>query len=212
MQLSQTALFKLACASLIAGFLLAFFCDALYMTRLWLMPSNIRYTVPTIQKLRISQSKKGKQKKKGRGMGIAIFFSDVLVCLVGAVTLILLLFWLNNGAFRAAAPLGMAVGFCLWHRFISKGVRVALQWLAFGIETLLYTLIMPFERFFTLIAKACKANAQKRRVAHLARARQAYTKQALQNIEATAEQLLPIHSKSRKRKGDSRAEKRKEAV
>ncbi len=211
MQLSQSALFQLSCASFLAGFLLALFCDLLYMTRLWLMPSAIRYTAPTIQRLRASRVKKGSCKKR-KGLRVAIFFGDVLLCLVSAVTLILLLYWLNNGAFRAAAPLCMAVGFWLWHISISKGVRVTLQWLAFGIEMVIYALLMPVKLLFDAIAKTHKKNAQIRHKTRLAKERRNYTKQELQNIERAAERLLPTYSKSRTQKGDNRAKQRKKAV
>ena len=211
MQLSQSALFYLSCASFLAGLLLSLFCDFLYMLRLWLIPYDIRYTVSAIQKLRSSRAKKGKQKKQ-KGLKVLVFLSDVLFCLVGAITLILLLYWLNNGVFRAAAPLCMAVGFWLWHVSLSKCVRIVLQWLAFGIETVLYTLVMPIKRLFALMARTYKKNAQKRHLKHLAKQRQSYTKQELQSIEKAAERLLPIYTKPRTQKGDSRAKQRKKAV
>lgn len=201
MQLSQSALFQLSCASFIAGLLLSFFCDILYMARLWLIPSDIRYTVPAIRKRYASRVKKGVPKKR-RSLKIAIFLSDVFFCLVSAVTLILLLYWLNNGAFRAAAPFCMAIGFWLCHISISKWVRVTLQWLAFGIETVLYTLLLPIKRLFAWMAKTHKKNAQRRHLAHLSKQRQIYTKQELQNIEKTMGKLLPIRIKTRRQKGD----------
>ena len=204
MQLSQSALFQLSCASFIAGLLLSFFCDILYMTRLWLIPSDIRYTVPAIQKRHASRVNKRVPKKR-RCLKIAIFLSDVLFCLVSAVTLILLLYWLNNGTFRAAAPFCMAIGFWLCHISISKWVRVTLQWLAFGIETVLYTLLLPIKRLFAWMAKTHKKNAQRRHLAHLSKQRQIYTKQELQNIEKAMGKLLPIRIKTRRQKGDNLA-------
>ncbi len=211
MRLSQSALLSLFGASFIAGLLLAFFCDVFYMTRLWLMPSNVRYTVPAIQKALTKRGKKGSA-KACKGFTIAVFLGDVLLCLVGAIMLILILYWLNNGSFRATAPLCMAAGFGLWHSSISKGVRIALQWFAFGIETMLYTILKPFKLLFAWIARTLKKNAQKRHISRLAKERQTYTKQQLQNIDRTAEMLLSTNSNSRTQKGDHHARKSKKAV
>ena len=191
--------------------MLSLFCDVLYMTRLWLVPFSDRYTIPTIQRLYTSRTQKKTQKKK-KGMGVAIFFGDVLLCLASAITLILLLYWLNNGSFRAAAPLGMALGFWLCHISLSKGVRIALQWLAFGIETVFYTLLMPLKRLFGWITRAYQKNAKKRRQKRFKKQRSIYTKQELGNIEKAAQMLLPIYTKTRMQKGDRRARKTKKAV
>ena len=211
MRLSQSAFFQLSLASFIAGLFLSFLYDFLYMTRLWLMPSSVRYTVPTIQRL-CGKRIKNKKPKKCTNLRVVIFFQDVLICLVGAITLILLLYWINNGTFRATAPLFLAVGFWLCHSLASKGVRIALQWLAFCIETILYTLIMPFERLFGLVARVCKDNAQKRHLLHLAKERQRFTKQELQNIDGAIKMLLLISTKSREGKGERRARKNKKSI
>ena len=194
MQLSQSALFYLCCASFGAGLVLSLFYDVLFCTRIWLMPSQIRYSVPAIQKMRAFRIKKGSA-KKAKGLPVALFFGDVLFSIVGALTLILLLYWLNSGAFRAAAPLFMAVGFFLCHISVSKGFRIALQWLSFGVESVIYILCMPFKRLFSLIISNCKKKAKIRHLNRLAKQRGAYTKQEFQNIERTAERLLPIDTK-----------------
>ena len=191
--------------------MLSLFYDALYSTRIWLMPSPIRYSVPAIQKMRASRAKKGNA-KKAKGLPVAVFLGDVLFCIVSALTLILLLYWLNNGAFRAAAPLFMAAGFFLWRISISKGFRIALQWIAFGIETVIYILCIPIKRLFTWIVQKYKKNAQIRHIKRSAKQREAYTKQELQNIAKTAERLLQIETKNRMQKGDSYARKSKKAV
>lgn len=209
MQLSQSALFRLFCASFLAGIVLSLLSDVLYTMRIFLMPSNARYTVLSIRKLYQKRIKTESEKKQKKGLRVAVFIGDVLLCLVSAITLILLLYWLNNGAFRAAAPLCMAVGFFLAHKSISVGVRIMLEWIAFGIETALYILVLPIKRLFGMIAAVYKKYAQRKHVQHLARARQTYTKQELQNIERAASRLLPIYSKpKRKVKGDRRAKQR----
>jgi len=175
------------------------------------MPSQIRYNVPAIQKIRALRIKKGSAKKT-KGLPVALFFGDVLFCIVSALTLILLLYWLNNGAFRAAAPLLMAVGFFLWHISVSKGIRIALQWVAFGLETLINTLCAPLKRLFVWIARKHKKNAQIRHIKRCEKQREAYTKQELQNIAKAAQRLLPIDAKNRMKKGDGHAGQNKKAV
>lgn len=211
MQISQSALFHLCAASFLAGLVLALLYDLLYMMRLWLIPSEVRYQVPKIQELRAPRIKKGSAKKRRAG-SVVLFFQDVFFCLVCAITVILLLYWLNNGAFRAAAPICMAVGFGLWRISLSKGVRVALEWLAFGIETVIYTLLMPIKRLAAFLVAMCKRIAQKRHQKRLANKRKVYTKQTVQNVEIAVKMLLPTYTISRTQKGDGRAKQSKKAI
>ncbi len=211
MRISQSALFYLCCVSFLVGLLLALLYDFLYMTRLWLMPGNKRYTVMAIQKLRAARIKEGRAKAR-KGVRIVLFLDDVFFCLVATFAIILVLYWLNNGAFRAAAPLCIVLGFGLFRVTLSKGVRIALQWFAFGVETVLYTLLMPFKRLFAYIAKLCQKSVQRQRQKCLFKQRQAYTKQALQNIERAAQELLPIYTIIKMQKGEGRERKSKKAV
>ena len=175
------------------------------------MPSQSRYTIQAIQKLRAPRTQKRK-KQKGRVLKASTFFGDVIFCLASALTLILLLYWLNNGAFRAAAPLCMALGFYLCRISISKYVYIALQWAVFGLETLIYILCLPFKRIFAWMTAICKKEAEKMHVKRLAKQRKNYTTQQLQNIDKAAVRLLPVYSKSRITKGDNHAPKSKKAV
>ena len=211
MQISQSALLYLCVAGFLAGLMLALLYDLLYMMRLWVTPTEKRYRVRAIQRLRTSRIKKGSRKKPKR-MKVVLFLQDVFFCFACAITNILLLYWLNNGVFRAAAPICMAVGFWLWHISISKWVRAALEWLTFGIEMGIYTLLMPLKRLFAFFAKMCKRYAQKWHQRYLAKKRQAYTKQTMQHTEKAAQGLLPIYTILRTQKGDKRAKQNKKAV
>ena len=211
MQFSQSAIFQLVCASFLAGLILALFCDVLYIARLWLKPPAIRYTVPAIQRIYARRIKESVPKKH-RGLRAAVFLHDLLLCLVGAITLILLLYRYNNGAFRAAAPLCAAVGFGMWFGLVSKGMRAALQWLTFCIEMAIYTLIMPLRRLLAWGVRAYKKNAQKRRLARLVKERKRYTKHVLRSIDKNVEGLLPIYERSRMQKGERFARKTKKAI
>ena len=211
MRFSQLTLFQLACASFFAGLMLSLVYDILYCTRMWLMPLQTRYTVPAIQKMRASRIKKGSAHKQ-KLLSLVVFFDDVLFCIIGAITLILLLYWLNNGAFRATAPLFMTTGFFLWHISVSNGIRIVLQWALFGIETVIYTLFVPIKRLILWITEKCKRNARIKHQKRCAKKREAYTKQQIQSISATAEKLLPIHVKNETQKGDNYAKHRKKAI
>ena len=212
MQLSQQALLGLFVASFTAGLLLALFSDFLYTIRLWLMPSGRRYTVPSIQKRLAKRAQKGSNRKSRRESPLILFLSDVLLCIVGAITLILVLYWFNNGAFRLEAPLCMSVGFYLWYRIASKGVRIILQWCLFAVETVFYTLSLPLQHLFVWAVRTHKKNVQKRRVIRFAKERKVYTQKQLQNVDRMTEMLLPIELKIRKKKGDSNARKSKKTV
>jgi hypothetical protein len=211
MQIEQSKLFYLLCASFLAGVLLALFYDFLYMTRLWLLPSDKRYTLTAIQKLRKSRVKK-KSAKKRIGFQIALFFGDVFFCIIAALTLILLLYWFNDGAFRAVAPLCVAFGFLLFRATASKGVRIVLQWLAFGVETVLYMLLMPFKRLFAWMARAYRRQALKQRQKRLYKQRRTHTKQEIEHIERAAHRLIPDYTNVKMQKGEGRARKSKKTV
>ena len=211
MQLSQSALFYLCCASFVLGSLLSLLYDVIWIMRLWAMPSQLRYNIPTIQKLRASRPQRRTPPKKRR-LPVAIFFGDVFFCLMSAIALILLLYWLNNGTFRAAAPLCMAVGFWLWRISISKHVRALLQWLVFAIESFFYMLFIPFKRLFNIFMTAYKKNAHKRHAKRLTAQRKNYTKQTLQSVEKAATSLIFTQTATRIQKGEARAKQRKKAV
>ncbi len=213
MQLSQSALLYLCCASFLAGVLLAFLYDLLYMSRLWLIPPCNRYTIPSIQKLRAKcVTGRKMEKNKTKSFQIALFLEDIIFCIFCALAVILLLYWLNDGAFRIAAPICMAVGFLLWRISLSRAIRIALQWLAFAIESLIYTLLLPLKYLFDLIIRVYKRNVQKQKQKQHTKRRQRYTKQVFQNINRTAEALLPIDEKTRTQKGETGAKQRKKAV
>ena len=199
-------------ASFATGFLLAFFSNFLHAMHLLSLPVESRYTVPAIQKQLIKRNKKGSDKKTKRGSALILFLSDVLLCVVGAIMLILVLYWFNNGVFRAEAPFCMAVGFYICHRTVSKGFRIILQWFLFAIETVFYTLLMPFCRLFAWTVSTYKESVQKHLLIRFSKERKTYTQQQLQNVEHMAAMLLPIELKSRKKKGDSNGRKSKKTV
>lgn len=186
--------------------MLSLFYDVLYIIRLLSIPTYCRYTVPKIKVLQASRTSK-KTKGKLWIYRISLFFWDILFCLVCAVTLILLLYWLNNGAFRAAAPLCMTLGFGVWHISISKPIRIALQWLLFGIETAIHTLLMPIKRLAKFISKGCSNALKRRRYKHSKKQRQIYTQKELKQIDKAVRKLLPQYStkKQRMQKGVTRA-------
>lgn len=209
MQISQSALFHLCCASFLLGILLALFYDFLYMTRLWLIPHKHCYTVPTIQKLKASRIGAKKSKKVSqKGFQITLFCEDVFFCTASAVAIILLLYWFNNGVFRVISPLCTALGFGLWQIGVSKGVRFVFEWVAFGIETVIYALLLPFKSLLALIIRIHRKTTQKRRYKRLTMQRQNYTQQQFKNIDRAAERLTETWMQ----KGDRRAKQRKKAV
>ena len=211
MRFSQSALFQLFFASFLAGLMLSLFYDILSCAHIWLMPSQTRYTVPAIQRMRNPRIKKGSA-KKAKALRVVVFFDDVLFCVISAITLVLLLYWMNNGAFRAAAPFLMAAGFFLWHVSVSKGIQIAMQWITFWVETVIYTLCIPIKRLFSWIADKCKMKAQAKHQKRCAQKRETYTRQQFQSIDTTAKKLLSIYVKNKEKKGDDYAKHRKKAV
>ena len=194
MQLSQSAILMLFAASFAAGASVAFLADVFYTLRLPLLPQNRRYTVPAIQKVLQKRPQSGNKKGK-RGIAVALFMGDVLLCLAGAIALILILYCFNNGVFRAVAPLSFAVGLAVWHFYLAKWACIILEWLAFCIETLIYTLLLPIRCLAALCIKLCQANARKRRAHCQKRQRQIHTDRELQSIDKKAHTLLQIFTK-----------------
>jgi hypothetical protein len=181
-------------ASFAAGGFVAFLADAFYVLRLPLMPQHRRYTVPAIQKAVQSRPQTGGAKGR-KSIAVALFCTDVLLCLIGAIALILILYCFNNGVFRAVAPLSFAVGVTVWHFYLSKWARILLQWIVFGIETLIYVLLLPIRRIIALCIKLCKANAQKRHKRRQKRQRQIHTDRELQSIDKASQALLQFFTK-----------------
>ncbi len=188
MYISQLSLFRLFGASFLAGLALALFYDFLWATQLWFLPPSERYTAESIRKISAKQTKKTVCKKHKRRY-VMRFLSDVIFCIVGAITIILLLYCFNNGAFRGAVPLCMVLSFGLWRVTLSKGVRVGLQWIAFGIETVIYTLLLPVKRLVAIIVNRCKKAAQRRQNKRFAKQRKAHTLYVIQNIDKDAAKL-----------------------
>jgi cell shape-determining protein MreC len=99
----------------------------------------------------------------------------------------------------------------VWRTGISKFVRIAFQWVFFGIEATLYTLFVPIRRLFAMVFERYKATAQKQKQKRQQKQRREHTKQELLRIDKTAKMLLPIEHE-RIQKGDGRAKKFKKAV
>lgn len=203
MTISQSLLFRLFCTAFIAGILLSFSYDLLYALRLWLLPQNMRYTLPAIQKIVCKRDQKS-TKGKWHAYRVMLFCEDIFFCLIAAFILILLLFWLNNGAFRAMAPLGMIIGFWLCHISFSKVLRAALQWCAFCIETVIYYLLKPLKTWMGCVRKACINIYRIQHNKHLYQKRQRYTKQERLQIDRAVQVLLPIIYKQKHRAERSR--------
>lgn len=62
----------------------------------------------------------GKQGSKSGLSAIALFFGDVIFSVTAALTLILLLYYRNDGQLRAPAVLGMACGFFVWRETLGR--------------------------------------------------------------------------------------------
>ena len=191
MHLSQFALFRLCVASLCAGGFLSLLFDLLRTMRIWLTSPYQRYAVPKIQSLYYPRLKSKKAKNR-RGLQVVIFFEDILFCVVGAIVLVLLLYWLNNGAFRAIAPLCMLLGFVFYRISISKRVRTLLQWIAFGVETLLYWCCLPFKYLLAIVIAKAKQKVQKHHLKLLIKRRKNFTTKELKSIDKAANKLLPL--------------------
>lgn len=79
--------------------------------------------------------------------------------------------------------------FGLWRISLSKGVRIGLQWIVFGIETVIYTLLLPVKRLVAIIVNRCKKAAQKRQNKRFTKQRKAHTLYVIQNIDKDAAKL-----------------------
>ena len=70
--------------------------------------------------LSFGDSPMGKQGSKFGLSAIALFLGDVIFAVTAALTLILLLYYRNDGQLRAPAVLGMACGFFVWRETLGR--------------------------------------------------------------------------------------------
>ncbi len=93
--------------------------------------------------------------------GAAVFFQDVLFCVLSAVALLLLLYYTNDGQFRGLALIGIAAGlfvyFCTVGRLFSKLFSRMAVTVRRALAALLKLLLLPFK----LIFKAYQATVGK---------------------------------------------------
>ena len=214
MQASQSALLQLYLLSFLSGCVLSFLYDLFYMLRLWLVPPQNRYTLPTVARIYAKRVQAGR--KRGRGVAFRgfRFLGDVLFCLVSALVLILLQYGLNDGVFRASVPLCMAIGFALVRVSLARPFRVLLQYVAFGTEMLWHTLWAPFRFLYRHLKIACQQSITRHRIKKQAKQRKQYTYRQHMNIDKTASAILQISNatKNKEKKGAGRAKQSKKAV
>ena len=89
---------------------------------------------------------------------------------------------------------------------------MGLQWVAFGFETVIYTLILPLKCLRAIIVGNCKKMARKRQNKRFRKQRKAYTQYAIQNIDNDTAKLTSSFV-AKMQKGEGRAKQnRKKTV
>lgn len=102
---------------------------------------------------------------------VVLFSQDVLFGLIGGMTLVLLLYYTNDGQFRGLAVIGMISGFFVYHHTLGRLIRLCTDWLVAQIKRLIRwigrCLCWPFRFLYRVycrtVGKRLAAAREKRR-------------------------------------------------
>ena len=162
----------------------------------WAMLSGVAWGV-SYDVLRLSRVVLGLSGRMPRGARwkrtcrqAVLFSQDVLFGLIGGVTLILLLYYTNNGQFRGLAVIGMISGFFVYHHTLGRLIRLCTDWMVAWIKRLIRwigkCLCWPFRFLYRVycrtvgkrLADACEKRCRKRDEARTRRLSEEYVQQA----------------------------------
>ena len=102
-------------------------------------------------------------RKKRLCHSVVLFVQDVLFGVIGGVSLVLLLYYTNDGQFRGLAVIGMLLGACVYHQTIGRGVRFctdkAIGWLKRLLRRMARWMCKPFRGVY----RRCQSAIRMRR-------------------------------------------------
>jgi hypothetical protein len=130
--------------------------------------------------------------RKPRLFSLLLFLEDVIFSVMAALTLILLVYYTNDGQLRAPAVMGMAGGFFVYMqtvgRLTAKAEKVLSRLVKRAVKLALLLLLRPLLWVGTLPAKAARCLWMVSGGRALAARREKQTEKAVEAIKASAKQ------------------------
>ena len=112
---------------------------------------GVRYSergVARLHRIRLPLLGGYRRKREHGGLGILIFFEDLIFCLLAGVSLMILFYECNNGKIRYPAFLIAGAGFLLYRATLGRLVMLLSEWVAFfvgaAVRYLVYFATLPF--------------------------------------------------------------------
>lgn len=154
MEVSQVALARLLLYAVLSGGCLGSLYDLFRMTRLLCFGASCSpNTAAYLQSLRLRLPLLHPQKRRSehrRALRFAVFFGDLLFCLIAGSVIVLLFFQFNSGKIRIPALICAAIGFVCYRMTLGRLTAIVFEWVAFLSETALryavFFLLFPFRR------------------------------------------------------------------
>lgn len=144
MELSQKLLCFLFLASAGSGVLLGLIYD------LMRMPMLLAGLSPECLPKQEKASPSPWQYNVGR---VVLFFLDLLFAVVCGVTLVLLLYFINDGQIRMLAPVGVACGFFVYMVTVGRVIRLLIRIISQSIRWLLGLILRPVVKLSGFLAR-----------------------------------------------------------
>lgn len=213
MEISQTALMLLYFYAFLLGLFLGAVYDCFRITRIFFGVHYSRNTAKRLRARTLPLLKPKKERNNTKGLGILMFFEDLLFSLLAGSALVILLYEQNNGKFRFLVVVFLLLGFWIYRETLGRIVMLFSEGIAFCVETtlryLFFFLGLPVRfccnQVSCIVAKLyrkCKEDCQKRR-------RKRLTAREKKRIAVNGCGLLPSDDKTKRREkvAKKRAEK-----
>lgn len=218
MVISQFAIGALYLYAVLLGLFLGAIYDGLRITRVFFGNHYSRRTARRLREIKLPLIPGAKTRGESRALGIIVFFEDLLFCLFAGISLILLLYGLNNGKFRFSVVLCVGLGFLIYRVTLGRLVMLCSEVIAFFIETFFrycfFFVLFPFSFVKRKLVAQARKTALACEVKRQKRERDRYTRQEFARILVDGDGMLtrkdlsdPFHG--RLKKGKKYATKKK---
>ncbi len=212
MEISQTALMLLYFYSFLLGLFLGAVYDCFRITRIFF---GVHYSRSTAKRLRMRALpllKPQKERHSTKGLGILMFFEDLLFSLLAGSSLVILLYERNNGKFRFLVVVFLLLGFVIYRETLGRIVMLFSEGIAFFCETALRYLFffvgLPIRFCYGRLTRFTATLYRKCTEKHLKHRRKRLTANEKKNIALNGCGLLP--PTDRKKRREKVAKKRTE--
>lgn len=209
MEISQTALALLYFYAFLLGLFLGAVYDCFRITRVFFGVHYSRKTAKRLRTLQLPLLKPKKERHSIKGLGLLMFFEDLLFSLLAGSSLIILLYEFNNGKFRFLVVVFLLVGFVIYRETMGRAVMLFSEAIAFALETALryafFFISLPIRLLYGQIFKFTVKLYEKCKENQLYRQRKAMTANQKKRIAENGCSLLPSTIKTKRRRNFAKA-------